>query len=137
MRAITLLAIAAVLLTGSSSAMGVPTIPQAISDNLSIRTSLDDLFEGFFRHLQDATSSPVGKLKAIEQDYNDGRERLRALYEAQRLVVVANSLILSASVRDWCFGKLDESYSDWLRQLMQRYESEKSSLYSELQRCQF
>ena len=109
-------------------AMGVPTLPQAIADNINIRTAVDDVFEGFWSHLNDRTTSPVEKLVALNRDYEAGRARIRAAYEAQRLIVWSNSALLPVAAREWCLNKLNESYNARLAELAQRHEAAKAKL---------
>ncbi|MFO7651086.1 MAG: hypothetical protein R6X13_07110 [bacterium] len=119
-------AVAAVLTLAAPTAvvaLGVPTIPEVVSNHLQIGTPLDDLFSGMMQHGRD----PLAALQALNRDYEVGKQRLAAAFGRQRLIVT-NFPFLSDEQKEQSLRRLNDSYERRLSELTRRFDSERAKL---------
>jgi len=100
----------------------------AISQYLSIRTAIDDLFTGAWQQMQNR----MGAEQRLNQDYEAGRQRLDAEFRANKLIV-RNLPLLGVDQKAQCLNKLNESYEARLNELGRRIDGERAKLAC----CQF
>jgi hypothetical protein len=116
-------AIALLLLLPGISAATPISIPGAISQYLSIRTPIDDLFTGAWQQMQ----NPIAAEQALNRDYEAGKQRLAAVFGAQRLII-CNFPLLGSDQKPECINKLNESYQARLSELRRQLENERAKL---------
>jgi len=92
---------------------------------LSIRTSIDDLFTDAWQQMQTRT----GAEQALNRDFDAGKQRLAAAFEAQRLII-CNFPLLGTDQKAQCLNKLNQSYDERLSELRCRFESVRVRLAS-------
>ena len=116
-------AFAALAVPTKALALGVPSIPELILNNLQIRTCLDDYLTGAWRH---AESPLIAELK-LQQGHDAAKRRLDAEFARHRQFI-CNSPLLGPSQRPWCIDKLNASYEARLSELRRRFDAERAKL---------